>query len=341
MHPDIKDRLLQANAFILSMPGVPCIFYPHWKAHGDAIKPMILARKAVGVHSESAVSDEVIGNGYRAVVTGTKGSLILELGDACSSQSWGYSEVAAGPGYKMYITYEASAPILTIHTPSTSYRTSTMSVKMTAVGFGGTPTIYYTLDGTDPKSSLTKQTYAGELSISGTATLKAYAELGGMQSEVQTYTYTYIPPQEAPITISFKKPSTWDKAYLYTWTADEELPTGSWPGVLLEDMNGAGFYYHILNNTQAREIYFIFSNGAGIQSKDLLTYEDVCYGWKAENAVPVTCAQGGVTTDIEETLSPMTRPNLDVNLPMYNMLGQRVNETYHGIVIQNGYKYIR
>ena len=212
---------------------------------------------------------------------------------------------------------------------------------MTTVGFGGTPTIYYTLDGTDPKSSSTKQTYSGQLAISGTVTLKAYAELGGMQSEVQTYTYTYIPPQEAPITISFKKPSTWDKAYLYTWTADEELPTGSWPGVLLEDMNGAGFYYHILNTTQAREIYFIFSNGAGIQSKDLLTYEDVCYGWKAENAVPVTCAQGGVTTDIEEALSPMTRPNLDVNLPMYNMLGQRVNEKYHGIVIQNGYKYIR
>ena len=341
MHPDIKDRLLQANAFILSMPGVPCIFYPHWKAHGDAIKPMILARKAVGVHSESAVSDEVIGNGYRAVVTGSKGSLILELGDACSSQSWGYSEVAAGPGYKMYITYEASAPLLTIHTPSTSYRTSTMSVKMTTVGFGGTPTIYYTLDGTDPKSSSTKQTYSGQLAISGTVTLKAYAELGGMQSEVQTYTYTYIPPQEAPITISFKKPSTWDKAYLYTWTADEELPTGSWPGVLLEDMNGAGFYYHILNTTQAREIYFIFSNGAGIQSKDLLTYEDVCYGWKNENAVPVTCAQGGVTTDIEEALSPMKIPNLDVNLPMYNVLGQRVNETYHGIVIQNGYKYVK
>ena len=341
MHPDIKDRLLQANAFILSMPGVPCIFYPHWKAHGDAIKPMILARKAVGVHSESAVSDEVIGNGYRAVVTGSKGSLILELGDACSSQSWGYSEVAAGPGYKMYITYEASAPILTIHTPSTSYRTSTMSVQMTTVGFGGTPTIYYTLDGTDPKSSSTKQTYSGQLAISGTVTLKAYAELGGMQSEVQTYTYTYIPPQEAPITISFKKPSTWDKAYLYTWTADEELPTGSWPGVLLEDMNGAGFYYYILNHTQAREIYFIFSNGAGIQSKDLLTYEDVCYGWKAENAVPVTCAQGGVTTDIEEALSPMKIPNLDVNLPMYNMLGQRVNEKYRGIVIQNGYKYVK
>ena len=342
MSDGVKDRLLQANAYILSMPGVPCIFYPHWKAHGAAIQPMILARKAVGVHSESAVSDEVVGNGYRAYVTGTKGTLILELGAACSPECpYGYIEVAAGAGYKMYITYECAIPELTITPASTTYRTSTFSVNMTATGLAGVPTIYYTLDGSDPKSSATKKTYNGTITISGNVTLKAYADVAGRQSEVQTNVYTYDPPQEVPITISFKKPSTWDKAYLYTWTADEELPTGSWPGVLLEDMNGAGFYYYILNNTQAREIYFIFSNGAGIQSKDLLTYEDVCYGWKAENAVPVTCAQGGVTTDIEETLSPMTRPNLDVNLPMYNMLGQRVNEKYRGIVIQNGYKYVK
>ena len=167
MSNDVKDRLLQANAYMLSMPGVPCVFYPHWKAHGAAIKPMILARKAVGVHSESAVSDEVVGNGYRAYVTGTKGTLILELGAACSSCPYGYIEVAAGAGYKMYITYECSFPELTISQGTTTYRTSTMSVTMNAVGLAGTPTIYYTLDGSDPKSSATKKTYSGAITISG------------------------------------------------------------------------------------------------------------------------------------------------------------------------------
>ena len=341
MSDAMRDRLLQANAFILSMPGVPCLFYPHWKKYSAELKPMILARKAVGVHSESAVSDEIIGNGYRAVVTGTKGSLILELGDACSSQSWGYSEVAAGPGYKMYITYEASAPMLTVHTPSTSYRTPTMNVKMTSVGFGGAPTIYYTLDGSDPKSSATKKTYAGEITISGTLTLKAYAELGGMQSEVQTYTYTYLPPQEAPITISFKKPADWAEAYLYTWTADDEHPTGSWPGMLLEDMNGGGFYYHTLNNTDAREIHFIFNDGSSEQSQDLLTYDDVCYAWEGNKAIPVPCWQGSGTTTNMETMQPVESSQLNLSLPMYNVLGQQVDASYHGIVIQNGYKYIR
>jgi hypothetical protein len=301
---------------------------------------MILARKAVGVHSESQVSDEVIGNGYRAVVTGTKGSLILELGDACSNVSWGYTEVASGPGYKMYITYEASAPMLTVHTPSTTYRTSNMTIKISAVGFGGTPTIYYTLDGTDPKTSTNKLIYDGEITISGSVTLKAYAELNDKQSDVQTYTYTYVAPQKEPITISFLKPDAWSVAYLYTWTADNQYPTGTWPGMQLYQKNAGGYFYHKLERTDAREINFILHNNEGVQSQNLLTYEDVCYGWEEDRAVVASCYAGGdVTTHVENTTHNSTS-SLDPTQPMYNVLGQRVDAHYRGVVIQNGRKFV-
>lgn len=340
MTSDMKDRLLQANAFILSMPGVPCVFYPHWKKYKAEIAPMVLARKAVGVHSESAVSDQIVNNGYRATIKGTKGELILELGDACTTCPYGYAEVAAGPGYKMYITYECNVPELIVHTKSTTYRTSTMSVSMSAVGLGGTPYIYYTLDGSDPRTSATKQTYRSAITISGNVTLKAYAELNGAKSDVQTYIYTYEMPQEAPITISFLKPSNWSKAYLYTWTADGKYPTGTWPGMQMTEQNAGGFYFHTLNNTPAREINFILHNHAGTQSKDLLTYDDVCYGWEGE-AVVVPCYQGGGTTTDTKMVEPTEQPQLNLLLPMYNVLGQQVGETYRGIIIQNGYKYIR
>ena len=341
MSTGMKDHLLEANAFILSMPGVPCVFYPHWVKYNKEIKDMILARKTMGVHSESAVSDDVVGNGYRAYVTGTKGILLLELGDAVSQSQWGYTLAASGAGYRMWVTYGAAKPELIVYTKSTVYRTSTLAVTMSAVGLGGSPTIYYTLDGTDPRSSSSKQIYSGEISISGTVTLKAYTELNGDQSELQTYTYTYLPPQEAPITISFKKPETWDEVYLYTWTADNELPTGAWPGMQLEDMNGGGFYYKTLNTTDAREINFIFNNGIGEQSQDLLTYDDVCYGWEGNKAVPVTCWQGGGVTTELKNLTSKEQPMLNLSLPMYNVLGQQVDVNYHGVVIQNGYKYIR
>ncbi len=79
----MKCRLLQANAFLLSMPGIPCVFYPHWKKYDGFLKPMIQARKLAGVHSESEVKDEYVdegGTGYQATIVGKYGYLILCLG---------------------------------------------------------------------------------------------------------------------------------------------------------------------------------------------------------------------------------------------------------------------
>ena len=82
MTETMKPRLLQANAFLLSMPGVPCVFYPHWCKYNGFIKPMIEARKLAGVHSESEVRDEYANStGYQATVVGKYGYLILCLGD--------------------------------------------------------------------------------------------------------------------------------------------------------------------------------------------------------------------------------------------------------------------
>ena len=82
MKPELKARLMQANAFMLSMPGVPCVFYPHWQKYKEDIKPMIMARKWAGVHSESEVKDEsATGTGYQATIVGKHGYLILMLGD--------------------------------------------------------------------------------------------------------------------------------------------------------------------------------------------------------------------------------------------------------------------
>ena len=91
--PALKARLLQANAFLLSMPGVPCVFYPHWKKYKEELKPMIEARKYAGVHSESGVWDEYSNStGYQATIGGKYGYLILCLGDKANKQGFdGYT----------------------------------------------------------------------------------------------------------------------------------------------------------------------------------------------------------------------------------------------------------
>ncbi|MBQ7631714.1 MAG: hypothetical protein IJS82_03025 [Paludibacteraceae bacterium] len=82
----MKIRLLQCNAFLLSMPGIPCVFYPHWAKYKDFIKPMIEARKLAGVHNESEVKDEYAQeSGYQATIVGKYGYLILCLGDKATN----------------------------------------------------------------------------------------------------------------------------------------------------------------------------------------------------------------------------------------------------------------
>ena len=44
----------------------------------------------------------------------------------------------------------------------------------------------------------------------------------------------------------------------------------------------------------------------------------------------------GTSTDIEQ----VERPALDINAPMYDVMGRRVDATYRGIIIQNGNKYL-
>ncbi len=97
MTPALKARLMQANALLLSMPGIPCIFYPHWKKYKEDLKPMIIARKWAGVHNESEVKDEyATATGYQATIVGHNGWLILCLGDRANKQGFeGYTLAAS------------------------------------------------------------------------------------------------------------------------------------------------------------------------------------------------------------------------------------------------------
>ena len=57
-------------------------------------------------------------------------------------------------------------------------------------------------------------------------------------------------------------------------------------------------------------------------------YDGTVYAiWKDENQGP--------TTGVEDV-----RPALDMDAPMYDVLGRQVDATYRGIIIQNGNKYL-
>ncbi len=77
----VNSNVLAANAFILAMPGTPCLFLPHWKQYKASLKKMIAARKAAGITNQSAITAQYeLDGGYYLKVTGEKGSVIMTCG---------------------------------------------------------------------------------------------------------------------------------------------------------------------------------------------------------------------------------------------------------------------
>lgn len=115
-----KKLVLQANAYLLAMPGVPCVFWPHWRTFQTEINAMIAARKAAGIHSESQIISESAQNGqttkgyYEAYVQGHKGVLCIQIGNGLSSYlqdktAEGYTLMAQGSEYKMWVKQSGTA----------------------------------------------------------------------------------------------------------------------------------------------------------------------------------------------------------------------------------------
>ena len=100
-----KAQILQANAYILMMPGVPCVFWPHWYSYKDEINQLIKVRKLAGIHSESAVTDETSGtSSYSATIQGHHHKVILRLGkNRDMTAPAGYGCRANGDHYSVYV----------------------------------------------------------------------------------------------------------------------------------------------------------------------------------------------------------------------------------------------
>jgi len=99
-----KPKILQANAYLLMMPGTPCVFFPHWVTFKNEINTLIALRKAAGIHSESQVYDEVgETKAYSGTVQGHNGSVILRMGpNRDTSVPAGYFLAIQGNDFEIY-----------------------------------------------------------------------------------------------------------------------------------------------------------------------------------------------------------------------------------------------
>lgn len=105
VNPDpLRANVEAANAYILAMPGTPCIWISHWKPYKYTIKKCILARKIAGVtNTSSIIKSEGQDNGYVLIVKGNNGNVLLLLGSPTYSTA-GYQLACEGENFKYYVS---------------------------------------------------------------------------------------------------------------------------------------------------------------------------------------------------------------------------------------------
>lgn len=329
-------NVLAANAFMLSSPGVPCVSFIHWNANKTKIAEMIAARKAVKLHSESAITvNQTASNLYVATATGKNGTLIVKIGSGIYTAPTDYTLATSGTDYAIWIkTITTPPPTLSV-TPSGGIYLGGTTVTLTATN---SATIYYTLNNTTPTASSTKYTLPISITANNTV-LKAIAIDGaGLSSNVLTNTYVTEGP--APVTVRFKAPPTWTTVAIYAWEGSSTTLAGAWPGTTMTIKDVDGFYNYTFTNRKLASMGVVFNNRGTEQTVDLSTATDICWVYGAATgtkyaATVVDCATTSVETvteDIWKLYPNPTRDRIHFAIPINtskivvtSVLGKQIN----------------
>lgn len=103
----LRKDTLAANAYLLAMPGTPCVFLKHWQAYKQEIANMVAVRKAVGITNVSRPIQMATNKDYYAVqVVGSDNKkLLCVVGSKISAYTPAavWKKVISGYHYAYYV----------------------------------------------------------------------------------------------------------------------------------------------------------------------------------------------------------------------------------------------
>lgn len=276
----LRKDTIAANAYMLAMPGTPCIFQPHWNAYKSEIKEMIAARKYAGITNMSNYANKQSKKTlYVNEVTGTKHKLLVAVGNDADKYAGetGYTKILSGYHYAYFLSNDAETSWTSM--PSGSYEEG-FKTTLTAVSQTEGAKLVYTLDGSNPTSKSTTVESGKEISINGTCTLKVGLLVNGEVRNIATHQYTIEKFKAYKFMVYVNADAVkWNPLYCYTW---KKTASVEWPGEKMTEtktIGGKTWYYKEVSIDNANELVnVIFNNGTDkLQTVDITGLTSTAY----------------------------------------------------------------
>lgn len=293
----LKKDTLAANAYMLAMPGTPCVFLKHWQAYPSQIKAMVAARKKAGITNESAYTQ--VYSQSAAYACNVDNHLMVVVGntDSYKPNSTEWTKVHSGYHYAYY--FPTSMNIAYADLPAGIYE-GTQQVRLSAVSSAQNAQVVYTTDGTTPTATSNPVSNGFILTVPvGTMTLTTGLLVNGQVSDITSRTYTvkekesekpvvipsFCQVSEGEICAFFEAPATWTATIMcWAWSDSPAenftSATGSWPGIACTLLGTAdngnkvwkwtwnGIKQH--HSSAEKPAKIIFSSNGSPQTDDLL-----------------------------------------------------------------------
>jgi alpha-amylase len=260
----LKRDTLAANAYLLAMPGTPCIFQPHWRDYKPELKEMIAARKYAGITNMSNYANKKCQKTlYVNEVTGTKHKLLVAVGNDADKYAGetGYTKILSGYHYAYFLSNDAETSWTDV--PSGSYEEG-FKTTLTAVSQTEGAKLVYTLDGSTPTAKSTTVESGKEISINGTCTLKVGLLVNGEVRNIATHQYTIEKFKAYKFMVYVNADAVkWSPLYCYTW---KKAPSVEWPGEKMTEtkpIGGKTWYYKEVSIDNATEVVNVIFNSTG------------------------------------------------------------------------------
>lgn len=309
----IRRDTLAANAYLLAMPGTPCVFFTHWLEYKDEIGAMISARKAAGITNMSDYEVKVATSAYYAVnVNKTLYAAVGRL-DKMENPGADWQKVLSGYHYAYFLNKSLETAFVD---KASGIRDNSFKVKLIAVSKDASAKLVYTTDGTAPTAKSKQVASGDEITISSDCVLKVGLLVGGSVKGVITRNYTIQHVEEVPDAFEtpapgytynayFVAPATWkNEVKCWAWTKTANYTGGTWPGVKCYKIgkNGKQYiyqwcYYGTLTTPPAS---IIFNNNGSAQTDDFTFVNGAYYDIKGKTT--------GISTP--QTIKPAVSSNI-------------------------------